>query len=136
MNIRFSPPVDGIKGKLSALFGRGRDEEPDNPIIDTDEDGKSLFKEDIISGVLEDLQKRKDERGMLEQQWTLNANFLVGNQYCDINPYRGDIEQLTPVYNWMEREVFNNIAVLIDTRIANLKKISYKNEGKTQNKRA
>lgn len=126
MNIRFSPTVDGIKGKLSALFGRGQDEEPDNPIIDTDEDGKSLFKEDIISGVLEDLQKRKDERGMLEQQWTLNANFLVGNQYCDINPYRGDIEQLSPVYDWMEREVFNNIAVLIDTRIANLKKISYK----------
>ncbi|MGN1093019.1 MAG: hypothetical protein ACI4RS_05135, partial [Monoglobaceae bacterium] len=58
-------------------------------------------------------------------QWMLNANFLMGNQYCDINIHRGGIEQTEPVYDWLEREVFNQIAPLIDTRIANLKKISY-----------
>lgn len=126
MIMRFSPPVSGIVGKLSALFGRGGDDEGDNLAIDVDDEGKTLYKEDIIAEVFEDLKKRKDERGMLEQQWTLNANFLVGNQYCDINPYRGDIEQLKPVYDWMEHEAFNNIAVLIDTRKANLKKISYR----------
>ena len=124
MNIRFSPRVDGIVGKLSALFGH--DSKESTLPLDVDEDGKELFKEDIIKEVLDDLEKRRGERGFLEQQWTLNANFLAGNQYCDINPYRGDIEQLEPVYDWMEREVFNNIAVLVDTRIANLKKISYK----------
>ena len=126
MIMRFSPPVSGIVGKLSALFGRGGDDEGDNLAIDVDDEGKTLYKEDIIAEVFEDLKMRKDERGMLEQQWTLNANFLVGNQYCDINPYRGDIEQLKPVYDWMEHEAFNNIAVLIDTRKANLKKISYR----------
>ena len=55
----------------------------------------------------------------------MNANFLVGNQYCEINPYRGDIEQLEPVYDWLERETFNQIAPLIETRVANLKKLNY-----------
>ena len=75
--------------------------------------------------MLDDLEKRKQERLGLERQWTLNANFLVGNQYCEINTHRGDIEQLEPVYDWLEREAFNQIAPLIETRIANLKKINY-----------
>ena len=127
MNIRFSPPVDGVIGSIGSLFGlkgKGKDNDDANA-IDVDEDGKTLFKEDIIQKVLEDLEKRKSERNPLEQQWTLNANFLVGNQYCEINPYRGDIEQLEPVYDWLEREAFNQIAPLIETRIANLKKINY-----------
>lgn len=128
--MRFSPPVDGIIAGVGSLFGmKGKDKDnkeiDDASIIDVDDEGKILFKEDIIQKVLEDLQKRKQERSILEQQWTLNANFLVGNQYCEINPYRGDIEQLEPVYDWLEREAFNQIAPLIETRIANLRKISY-----------
>ena len=130
MNIRFSPPVDGIIGSVGSLFGlnkgKGKDGEAENNgAIDVDDDGKTLFKEDIIQKVFDDLEKRKTERQILEQQWTLNANFLVGNQYCEINTYRGDIEQLEPVYDWLERETFNQIAPLIETRIANLKKINY-----------
>ena len=129
MNIgRYQPPVDGIIANIGSLFGlRGKKDNDDEAkgVIDTDEEGKVLYKEDIIKKVLEDLEKRKTERSVLEQQWTLNANFLVGNQYCEINPYRGDIEQLEPVYDWLERETFNQIAPLIETRIANLKKLSY-----------
>ena len=40
MNMRFSPPVSGIVGKLSALFGRGGDDEGDNLAIDVDDEGK------------------------------------------------------------------------------------------------
>ena len=128
--MRFSPPIDGVIGSVGSLFGLGKakskDGEADNVgVIDVDEEGKTLFKEDIIQKVLDDLESRKTERNPLEQQWTLNANFLVGNQYCEINPYRGDIEQLEPVYDWLEREAFNQIAPLIETRIANLKKINY-----------
>ena len=129
MNLRFSPPVDGVIANVGSLFGLGgkntKGKVDDAEVIDVDDEGKTLFKEDIIQKVLEDLEKRKTERNPLEQQWTLNANFLVGNQYCDINPYRGDIEQLEPVYDWLERETFNQIAPLIETRIANLKKINY-----------
>ena len=126
-NMRFSPPIQGVVSGIGSLFGlKGKDKDEDIAgVIDTDEDGQYLFKEDIIQKVLDDLQQRKMERSPLEQQWTLNANFLVGNQYCEINPYRGDIEQLEPVYDWLEREAFNQIAPLIETRIANLKKLSY-----------
>lgn len=127
MNLRFQPPIDGVIANVGSLFGlkgKGKDTDDTN-ILDVDDEGKVLYKEDIIQKVLEDLEKRKTERSVLEQRWTLNANFLVGNQYCEINPYRGDIEQLEPVFDWLERETFNQIAPLIETRIANLKKINY-----------
>lgn len=113
----------GIIDKIGTLFSSHQRRE--KPPIDIDEDGNVLFKEDIIRNVMEKLEKRRTERSIIEQQWTLNANFLVGNQYCDINTYRGEIEQLEPVYDWLEREAFNQIAPLIETRIANLKKINY-----------
>jgi len=125
MNWRISPPVGGIVASVGSLFSKKAEDPDDAKVIDVNEDGETLFKEDIIKKVLDDLEMRRTERSALERQWTLNANFLVGNQYCDINPYRGDIEQLEPVYDWLEREAFNQIAPLIETRIANLKKINF-----------
>lgn len=115
----FHTPLRNVVASVGSLFGGNKNREA----IDTDKDGKTLYKEDIIGQVMEDLTKRKTERQILEQQWTLNANFLVGNQYCEINTYRGDIEQLEPVYDWLERETFNQIAPLVETRIANLMKL-------------
>lgn len=124
MNLRFSPPLSGIIAGVGSLFGKN-DRGKEDVIIGAGTDGEHLYKEDVIAFVQKELERRKGERFPLEQQWTLNANFLVGNQYCEINPYRRDIEQLEPVYDWLERETFNQIAPLIQTRIANLKKISY-----------
>lgn len=123
MDLRFKPPLRGITAAVGSIFGQRHQEDESKPIIEVDKDGNKLFKEDIIRNVLDELSKRKTQRSALERQWTLNANFLVGNQYCEVNPYRGDIEQLEPVYDWLEREAFNQIAPLIETRIANLKKI-------------
>lgn len=120
----FHTPLRNVVASVGNLFG-GKNNKPNDKVIDIGRDGETLYKEDIIRKVMDDLQNRKNERQILEQQWTLNANFLVGNQYCEINTYRGDIEQLEPVYDWLEREVFNQIAPLIETRIANLKKINY-----------
>ena len=125
MNLRFAPPIKGITAAVGSLFGRGKGDDPEAKVIDVDKDGNTLFKEDIIQNVLTELEKRRGQRSSLEMQWTLNANFLVGNQYCEVNPYRNEIEQLQPVYDWLNRETFNNIAPLIETRIANLKKINY-----------
>lgn len=121
----FHTPLRNVVASVGSIFNRDEDN-PDHEVIDVGRDGESLYKEDIIKKVMDDLTERKAERSILEQQWTLNANFYVGNQYCEINTYRGDIEQLEPVYDWMEREVFNQIAPLIETRIANLKKINYR----------
>lgn len=125
--MRYNPPVKGFFANIGRLFGMKDKDNEDGyeGILDTDDDGVQLYKEDVIRKVTEELEKRKTERLIVERQWTLNANFLVGNQYCDINTYRGDIEQLEPVYDWLEREVFNQIAPLIETRIANLKKINF-----------
>lgn len=126
MQIRFTPPISGITAAIGSLFGKGKsDKEDEARVIDVDKDGNTLFKEDIIHNILEELEKRRGQRSSLERQWTLNANFLVGNQYCEVRPYTGEIEQLEPVYDWLNRETFNNIAPLIQTRIANLKKINY-----------
>lgn len=125
MNLRFKPPISGIIASVGSLFSPKDGSGDNRKALDFDRDGNTLYKEDVIKKVMDDLERRKSERSVLEQQWTLNANFLCGNQFCEINPYRGDIEQLEPVYDWLEREVFNQIAPLIDTRIANLKKINY-----------
>lgn len=126
MQLRYTPPITGITAAIGSLFNRkDKNNDKEERVIDIDKDGNTLFKEDIIAKVLEDLEKRRGQRSSLERQWTLNANFLVGNQYCGIRPYTGDIEQLGPVYSWLNRETFNNIAPLIQTRIANLKKINY-----------
>lgn len=130
MITRYSPPISGIKATISNLFGRGHpkldDLEDDKQVYDVDDDGTQLYREDIITKITDELERRKTEKQPLEMQWRLNANFLVGNQYCDYNPYRREIEQIEPVYDWMEREQFNMIAPLIETRIANLKKINYR----------
>lgn len=123
MVTRFQPPITGIVASVGSLFSRGNDKE--NKAIDRDKDGAPLFKEDIIAFVKDELERRRTERLPLELQWCLNANFLVGNQYCDINIHLGEIVQSVPVYKWLQREVFNQIAPLIETRIANLKKIRY-----------
>ena len=125
MNLRFTPPLNGVIAKVKNLFKGDEPLEANEP-LDIDEDGNQLYKEDIIENLLSELEKRKTERSALENQWRLNANFLVGNQYCEFNPYSREIEQLEPVYDWLERETFNQIAPLIDTRIANLKKINYR----------
>ena len=130
MNFRFKPPLSGVFAAAGSFFnpkkGKETAEDDGHILIDVDDEGNQLFKEDIIQAVLEDLEKRRTEKAPLETQWILNANFLVGNQYCDFNTYRGEIEQLQPVYDWLERETFNQIAPLIETRIANLKKINYR----------
>lgn len=127
MNLRFSPRVSGWFAGIKSLFNgseRPNDIE-DDVALDVDLEGHQLYKEDIIADIHQKLEKSRTDKLPLEQQWILNANFLVGNQYCDINIYRGRIEQLEPVYDWLERETHNHIAPLIETRIANLKKISY-----------
>lgn len=123
--LSFAHPFSSITAAVGSIFGRKQDINEDVKVIDVDKEGNKLYKEDIIHNILDELEKRRGERSSLENQWTLNANFLVGNQYCEVRPYTNEIEQMEPVYEWLNRETFNNIAPLIQTRIANLKKINY-----------
>ncbi len=83
---------------------------------------KRDFYEDVVKQTREDFERRRNERRSLELQWRLNMNFLAGNQYAGISP-RGDIEDEGKQYFWQEREVYNHIAPIIETRISKLARV-------------
>ncbi len=85
----------------------------------------SAYSEDVAAAVMAELEKRKEERRPFELQWRLNSAFLAGRQNCDVNPYSGELEELIPVYDYEERGVFNKIAPLMETRLANLKSVKF-----------
>lgn len=103
------------------LFGR-----PPRSEEEIEELMKKQSEDELISFIKSEHERRKTERLPYELKWTLCANFFMGNQYCDINPYHNmGIEQFIPENKSLEREVFNRIAPIIETRIANLQKVTY-----------
>ena len=84
---------------------------------------KEKFYEELVESVETDFENRRKARLKLERQWELNMNFLVGNQYCDINR-RGEIEPVDGGFFWQKKEVYNHIAPIIETRLAKFADIS------------
>ncbi len=80
---------------------------------------KREYKEDIIESVKNDYLERAEARRPFETQWRLNMNFYMGNQYCTALP-SGEIADVERDYYWQEREVFNHISSLVETRQAKL----------------
>lgn len=115
----------GFTDSMRSLF-RARDE-PEAAEIDRDEKGAPLYREDIIAFVKGEAEKRRSERISFERQWTLNANFLMGNQWCAINTFHegSPVEELPRCNYYEQRETFNRIAPLYLTRDANLSKVTY-----------
>lgn len=83
---------------------------------------KKIDEQKLIDEVLQDFKNRQQERKPFETQWQLNMNFLMGNQYCGIG-YGGDIEEYEKQYFWQEREVFNHISTITETRLSKLHKV-------------
>ena len=81
--------------------------------------------EELVASVKEDFERRREARRPLELSWRLNMNFLVGNQYCSISN-RGDIEEDGKQYFWQQREVYNHIAPIIETRLSKLARVKAK----------
>ena len=50
------------------------------------------FERELAKEVSEDYERRREERRSLEQQWQLNLNYLMGNQYAEIAP-TGEIDE-------------------------------------------
>ncbi len=79
------------------------------------------YKENLVKETIEDFKARQLERKPIEAQWVLNMNFLYGDQYCMV--VRSDVEDFDKQYFWQEREVFNHIAPVVESRIAKLGQI-------------
>lgn len=77
---------------------------------------------DVVKETLVDFENRVRERKSFENQWQLNMNFYMGNQFCDVG-FGGFVRELDKQYFWQEREVFNHIAPIIDRRLSKLSKI-------------
>ena len=73
----------------------------------------------IIEEVIADYKERREARRSLESQWQLNINFMMGNQYSYIAS-NGGIKQDEKQYFWQEKEVFNHIAPIVETRISKI----------------
>ena len=77
------------------------------------------FREDIVADVKRDFEARAEARRPFETQWRLNMNFYMGNQFCTATP-SGEVADVERDYYWQEREVFNHISAIVETRQAKL----------------
>ncbi len=80
---------------------------------------QNKYYEELVAEVKADFAKRREDRKSLELQWRLNINYLIGNQFAEITS-KGDIEDYGKQYFWQEREVYNHISIIIDTRLSKL----------------
>ena len=58
-----------------------------------------LDEEKLVSEVLDDFKIRQMERKNFENNWQLNINFFLGNQYSYISP-SGEIMEYGKQYFW------------------------------------
>ncbi|MCL2374911.1 MAG: hypothetical protein FWC82_00065 [Firmicutes bacterium] len=82
----------------------------------------AAFREEKVREVRMDFERRASLRRGLEAQWQLNANFVMGNQYCTISQ-NGSLEEMERDFFWQEREVYNHIAPIFETRLAKLGRV-------------
>ncbi|MCL2555668.1 MAG: hypothetical protein FWE03_01435 [Firmicutes bacterium] len=83
------------------------------------------FADDLIIEIKQSFHDRREERRRFESQWRLNTNFFLGNQYSAVN-VMGEIDTMGRDYFWQEREVYNHIASIVETRLARLSRVKPK----------
>lgn len=81
---------------------------------------KVEFTDDLAAMVNEEYVRRQTERRAFELQWRLNIEFINGNQYMDIDTKTLSINEVPRLYWHQERNVFNQIATIHETRVARL----------------
>jgi len=77
----------------------------------------------IVNSITEDLKQRQLDRRPFELSWEINMNFYLGNHYSYIST-TNNVEDSEKKYYWENREVYNHIAPLIESRLAKLNKIN------------
>ena len=83
---------------------------------------KEFFYEDLVNALYEDFYTRQRERRDVEKRWELNLNYLCGRQYCEIG-VNGEVEEADKYYFWQDRNCYNHIAPIMDSRVARLTRV-------------
>lgn len=112
---------------LDLFRGRKRDVQTQTFEIARNEAGDAIYSEDIVAEILGELERRRSDRAPYELQWTLNADFVAGHQNAEIDTVQNCIRTENPFGpdSIDERRVYNRIAPLMDTRLANLMSVQY-----------
>lgn len=110
--------ISQMLDKMSATITQKNKKQ--STLIEDISKGDSVYSEDVIAFISSELEKRREERRGMELQWQLNANFLLGHQNCDINPYRSEVEDRDVMHEYMQRACYNRISPILDTRLSNL----------------
>ncbi len=76
----------------------------------------------LVAEIRQDFVRRQEARRPIELNWRLNMDFVAGNQFSQISP-AGDIEEEGKQYFWQQREVFNHVAPILETRLAKLSRV-------------
>lgn len=76
----------------------------------------------IVNFVADDFKNRQISRRPYELAWELNMNFYLGNQFSYISS-SGELGDTEKQYYWENREVFNHISPIIESRLAKLYKV-------------
>jgi hypothetical protein len=103
---------------LKSLFGGNKKAERVSEPYE--QDGK---KQEIISYMKNEYERRMRLRKPFELQWLENINFYEGNQYIAKETKSGQLYETAPVFYYEERQVYNQIAPIIETRLAKLSRM-------------
>lgn len=82
---------------------------------------EELRRQRLAREVTYDFRARREARRQIENGWTLNIQFMSGNQYCDVTS-EGALEEEDAQYFWQTHRVFNHIAPTVESRVAKLVK--------------
>ena len=115
---------DGLRDLFSAP--KAEDINNGSNVVDVDSrDETAVTADEFVAYIKTELERRRAERQGIELQWLLNANFVSGHQYCEINPSAGEVRDIERISDTEERGVYNRIAPIYDTRMANLRNVRY-----------
>jgi len=81
-----------------------------------------LEEKQLVAEILEDFEERKRERKPFERQWQINANFIVGNQFCSVDNF-GNTCSVDKDFEWQENQVYNYLASMYESRLAKLARV-------------
>jgi hypothetical protein len=78
---------------------------------------------EVVDYICKEFSDRVEKKSAIELNWNFNVNFLSGNQYCDVDYLGNRIFSIEKLYDYQERVVYNNIAPIIETRMAKLSSV-------------
>ena len=103
-----------VRDRISPLSAK-QGEEGEN-----DQGREEARRNEAVAFVNDEFTRRQKDRQPFELAWRLSMAFLEGNQNVMLNEYQNDLIEVQPVAWWQERECFNHIGPIIETRKARL----------------